>query len=139
MRVPPWAMASCLLTYSYIDGVVGFNWAIVAVFLWHQHGVHRCLACTSILRQSHDRGLVVSRCNQTKWRICTYLRRNRSRRFHALVEIRQDRRTPVVRLPGELSHDPNQSSASLSAYALGSQRNAPTCHYTRLHTESVRV
>ena len=34
------------------------------------------------------------------------------RRFHALVEIRQDRRTPVVRLGGEPPRDPNQSSAA---------------------------
>ena len=32
-------------------------------------------------------------------------------RFHALVKIRRDRRTPVVRLSGEPPRDPNQSSA----------------------------
>ena len=46
------------------------------------------------------------RCN------CSYLRRNRPRRFHALVEIRRDRRTPVVRLWVEPPRDPNQSDAS---------------------------
>ena len=37
--------------------------------------------------------------------------RNRPHRFHALVEIRRDRRTPVVRLSGEPPRDPTQSSA----------------------------
>ena len=35
--------------------------------------------------------------------------RNRPRRFHAFVEIRRDRRKPVVRLSGEPPRDPNQS------------------------------
>ena len=48
---------------------------------------------------------------QQKRRNCTYLRRNRPRRFHALVEILRDRRTPVVRLSGKPPRDPNQSSA----------------------------
>ena len=38
----------------------------LAVFLWHQNGVRRCLACASGLRQSHDRGWVVSRFNRAK-------------------------------------------------------------------------
>ena len=36
-----------------------------------------------------------------------------SRPFHALVEIRRDRRMLVVRLSGEPPCDPNQSSAPL--------------------------
>ena len=36
---------------------------------------------------------------------------DRPRRFHALVEIRRDRRTPVVRLSGQPPRDLNQSSA----------------------------
>ena len=37
--------------------------------------------------------------------------RNRPHRFHDLVEIRRDCRTPVVRLSGEPPRDPTQSSA----------------------------
>ena len=35
------------------------------------------------------------------------------RRFHALVEIRRDRRRPVAHLSGEPPRDPNQLSAPL--------------------------
>ena len=37
----------------------------MAVFLWHQNGMRRCLACASGLCQSHDRAWV-SRCNRSK-------------------------------------------------------------------------
>ena len=81
------------------------------------NGVRRCLACASGLCRSRDRGWVVSRAIEQKRRNSTYFvvrtvkRRNRPRRFHALVEIRRDRRTPVVRLSAETPRDPNQSSA----------------------------
>ena len=41
----------------------------------------------------------------------TVRRRNRPCRFHALVEIRWDRYTPIMRLSGEPPRDRNQSSA----------------------------
>ena len=81
----------------------------MAVFLW----LRRCLTG---LRQSHDRGWVVScaieqkRCDSTYFVVRTVKKRNRPRRFHALVEIRRDRLTPVVRLSGEPPRDQNQSS-----------------------------
>ena len=85
-----------------------------AVLLWHQNGVCSCLACASGLCRSHHRGWVVIRCNRAKtaqqYLLCTK-RQNRPRRFHALVEFRQGRRTPVVHLLGEPPRDPNQSSA----------------------------
>ena len=40
--------------------------ASMAVFLWSQNGVRRCLACASGLRRSHDWGWVVSYCNWAK-------------------------------------------------------------------------
>ena len=76
--------------------------ASMAVFLWPQNGVRRCLACASGLRRSHDRGWVVAAAIEQKRRKSTYFveRRNRPRRFHVLVEIRRDR-----------PRDQNQSSA----------------------------
>ena len=51
------------------------------------------------------------RRNSTYFVVRTIKRRNRPRRFKALVDIRRDQRTPVVRLLGEPPRDPNQSSA----------------------------
>ena len=86
----------------------------LAVFLWHQKGVRRCLTCSYGRRQSHDRGWLVICCNRAKT-VHQYLlcgkRQNRPQRFHALVEIRRDKLTPVVCLSGEPPCDPNQSSA----------------------------
>ena len=90
---------------------------IYAVLLWHQNGVRRCLACASSLGRSHDLGWVVSRRNRAKtalqYLLCGATRREakQASNCHALVEIRQDWRTPVVRLSGEPPCDPNQSSA----------------------------
>ena len=39
---------------------------VMAVFVWHQNGVRRCLACPSGLPRSHNRGWVASRCNWAK-------------------------------------------------------------------------
>ena len=81
--------------------------------LWHQNGVRRCLACASGLRRPQDRVWVKAAAIEPKWRnmVRTVKRRNGPCRFHALVEMRRDRRTPVVRLSGEPPRDPNQSSA----------------------------
>ena len=81
---------------------------IMAVFLWHQNGVRRCLACASGLR---DWGRVESRSNRAKTAQQYFVVRAVTRRFHALVEIGRDRRMPVVCQSDEPQCDPNQLSA----------------------------
>ena len=44
----------------------------MAVLLWHQNGVRRCLTHASCLCRSHDREWVVICSNRAKWRISTY-------------------------------------------------------------------
>ena len=65
------------------------------------NGERRCLACASCLRQSHDRGWVVSRCNRAKT----------AKQYLLRGETGLAASTPVVRLSLEPPCDPNQSSA----------------------------
>ena len=49
-----------------MSNVIGHTVDItMGVFLWHQNGVRRCLACASGLRRSHDRGWVESQLVQS--------------------------------------------------------------------------
>ena len=68
-------------------------------------------------------------CNSTYRVVRTVKRRNRPRCFHALVKIRRDRRTPVLRLSDEPLCGPNQWSApsviDCNWLRRRSQRNAP--------------
>ena len=78
------------------------------------NGVRRCLAFASSLRRSHDRGWVVSRCNQAttaqQYLLCG-TNRLEAKQASLLSRLgRRDRRTLVVRLSDEPPCDPNHSS-----------------------------